>query len=116
MTESNNWPTHSNKRCPVVSTIYGILVGNWSGTALAAWNASIESRVSKMSNILSQQIPIRMMGFGPVVSRYAQKLRKTEMECSRQFRICTTTTMTGGKLSQLLLFRFDTDTRSQHYR
>ncbi|OAA63985.1 ABC transporter, transmembrane domain, type 1 [Cordyceps fumosorosea ARSEF 2679] len=80
----------------VFSILYGIVVGNWSGKALATWNASIESRVSNLSIILSQQIPIRMMGLGPMVSKYAQKLRETEMDCSRRFRVCTTTTMTGA--------------------
>lgn len=57
-----------------------------------------------MSNILSQQIPIRMMGLGPAVSKYAQNLRRIEMECSRRYRICTTTTMTGGKFYRLRFY------------
>ncbi|KAM3466990.1 hypothetical protein NHJ6243_000387 [Beauveria neobassiana] len=36
-----------------------------------AWNASIQSRVSKMTNILAQQIPIRMIGLGPIVGKFA---------------------------------------------
>ncbi|KAH8720629.1 ABC transporter FUM19 [Beauveria bassiana] len=48
--------------------IYGFLIGKWSAKALSAWNASIQSRVSKMTNILAQQIPIRMIGLGPIVA------------------------------------------------
>ncbi|KAM3546871.1 hypothetical protein ARSEF1564_000184 [Beauveria bassiana] len=50
------------------SVIYGILIGKWSAKALSAWNASIQSRVSKMTNILAQQIPIQMIGLGPIVA------------------------------------------------
>ncbi len=82
----------------LVSVIYGFLIGKWSAKALSAWNASIQSRVSKMTNILSQQIPLRMTGLGRFVGQYAQNLRVAEMQCSKQYRVCTTTTMTGGML------------------
>ncbi|KAM3532453.1 hypothetical protein MY4038_004026 [Beauveria bassiana] len=69
------------------SVIYGFLVGKWSAKALSAWNASIQSRVSKMTNILAQQIPIQMIGLGPIVGKFAQNLRVTEMKYSKRFRI-----------------------------
>ncbi|KAJ4147560.1 hypothetical protein LMH87_002072 [Akanthomyces muscarius] len=49
-----------------------------------------------MTNILSQQIPLRMTGLGRFVGQYAQNLRVAEMQCSKQYRVCTTTTMTGA--------------------
>ncbi|KAM3532049.1 hypothetical protein NHJ13051_000425 [Beauveria bassiana] len=69
------------------SVIYGFLIGKWSAKALSAWHASIQSRVSKMTNILAQQIPIQMIGLGPIVGKFAQNLRVTEMKYSKRFRI-----------------------------
>lgn len=78
---------------------YGSWVGRSSGKALDAWNSNIQSRVSKMSAILPQILPIKMTGLGPVVTDFAQKLRVTEMDYSKKFRVYVTATIAGGEFS-----------------
>lgn len=76
--------------------MYGSLIGKLTGSGLKDWNASIESRVAQMTIILEQQLPIRMMGLGPAITKFAQNLRIIEMGFSKKFRKYTISTMTGG--------------------
>lgn len=82
---------------PVIfSTLYGLWVGSFGGKARGEWNKGVQLRVSKMGPILAQTIPIRMMGLGPLVSRFAQGLRAAELELSKKYRQATTATVFGG--------------------
>lgn len=51
-----------------------------------------------MNDILAQLIPIKLTGFGPVITRYAQNLRVEEMKYSKRFRVYKTAITAGGEL------------------
>ncbi|OAQ99171.1 hypothetical protein LLEC1_07152 [Akanthomyces lecanii] len=70
----------------VASAIGTYFIGNWMATAFAAWNKSIEIRVSKTSKVIDQLKAIKMFGLGPTISIYLQKLREVETASSNKFR------------------------------
>ncbi|KAJ6790277.1 hypothetical protein PWT90_07508 [Aphanocladium album] len=76
---------------PVIgSSICSFFVGLESGPLMAKWNKSIESRVSKTSQVLHQLSEIKMMGLGPIMRDMIHKLRVEEMRTSRPYRFWMT--------------------------
>ncbi|OAQ95889.1 hypothetical protein LLEC1_01632 [Akanthomyces lecanii] len=69
------------------TTIASYVLGKWIGPAFSNWNQSIETRVAKTSNILGQLPGIKMLGLGPTISIYLQRLRVKEVEVSKDYRI-----------------------------
>lgn len=70
----------------VVSAIATYFIGKRMAVAFTAWNAEIESRVSKTSKVLSQVKALKMFGLAPTINRYLQNLRQSEMAKSNSFR------------------------------
>ncbi len=74
----------------------GFELGRRVSPAYAAWNVSIQSRVSKMANVLAQLTAIRMTGLAPIVSENAQALRVEEMKYSKKYRYLTSIVKASG--------------------
>ncbi|TQV90051.1 multidrug resistance protein MDR [Cordyceps javanica] len=68
------------------SSLFSFLLGLKTGPLMAAWNKSIEIRVSKTSQVLHQLPEIKMMGLGPVVRDKIHNSRIEEMRTSRPYR------------------------------
>lgn len=70
----------------VLSTIVSYFIGGWIAFGLAGWNKSLQSRVAKTSQLLSQITAIKMHGLGPTVEGYLQHLRQLEVTASKIYR------------------------------
>lgn len=68
------------------SSLFSFLLGLRTGPLMAAWNKSIEVRVSKTSQVLHQLPEIKTLGLGPVVRDKIHNLRVEEMRTSRPYR------------------------------
>lgn len=66
------------------------LLGRKTGPAMAEWNKSIEIRISKTNEILSQLPGIKMSGLGPTMRNMIHRLRVEEMETSKTYRFFMT--------------------------
>ncbi|KAJ3490415.1 hypothetical protein NLG97_g5784 [Lecanicillium saksenae] len=72
------------------SSFFSFFIGLNSGPLMAKWNKSIEVRVSKTSQVLSQLPEIKMLGLGPVMRNMIHKLRVVEMNTSKPYRFWMT--------------------------
>lgn len=70
----------------VVTSILTYFMGQKMATRFADWNRSIEERIAKTSHILPQLTAIKMLGLGPTVGAYLQRLRVDEVNVSGSFR------------------------------
>lgn len=70
----------------VFSIASGYYLGNHTGAAMAAWNAQIMHRVAETSKVLSQLKVIKMIGLGPTISIYLQRLREAEIVYSKKYQ------------------------------
>ncbi|KAJ4158067.1 uncharacterized protein LMH87_008612 [Akanthomyces muscarius] len=68
------------------SSLFSFLLGLVTGPLMAAWNKSIEVRISKTSQVLRQLPEIKMMGLGPIMRDKIHNLRVEEMCTSRPYR------------------------------
>ncbi|KAJ6783934.1 hypothetical protein PWT90_02117 [Aphanocladium album] len=69
----------------VFSSVTTYFLGRWIRPASVIWNQSIESRVAKTSKILAQLPAIKMLGLGPTVTKFIQKLRIDEVDKSKKY-------------------------------
>ncbi|OAA78555.1 ABC transporter, transmembrane domain, type 1 [Akanthomyces lecanii RCEF 1005] len=75
------------------SIIFGTCIGNYTAAAMVLWNEKIQHRVSKTSKVLSQMRVIKMLGLGPTISVYLQRLREEEIATSRSHQAYKTITL-----------------------
>ncbi|KAJ6780954.1 hypothetical protein PWT90_10930 [Aphanocladium album] len=68
------------------SILFGSFVGKHSGAAKAVWNGKIHHRVSETAKVLAQMRVIKMLGLGPTISLYLQKLREAEIASARSYQ------------------------------
>ncbi|PMB71668.1 ABC transporter NFT1 [Beauveria bassiana] len=86
----------------LVSNIFSWFWGFVTGTALSAYNKSSETRVSQTSSILYQLGAIKMMGLGPTVANFLQRLRQEEVNLSKTHRCLETVTMPFVQVANLV--------------
>ncbi|KAM3481718.1 hypothetical protein MY5147_000515 [Beauveria neobassiana] len=86
----------------LVSNIFSWFWGFVTGPALAAYNKSSETRVSQTSSILYQLGAIKMMGLGPTVANFLQRLRQEEVNLSKTHRCLETVTMPFVQIANLV--------------
>lgn len=70
----------------LTSNILSWFWGYKTGPAQAAWNESAQIRVSRTSTMLHQLPGIKMMGLGPIINEFLQRLRAEEMRLSARYR------------------------------
>lgn len=73
-----------------IATCASYLLGSRTGPAMAAWNKSIEIRISKTNEVLSQLPGIKMLGLSPIMRDIIHRLRIEEMQTSRKYRFYMT--------------------------
>ncbi|KAJ3492948.1 hypothetical protein NLG97_g5041 [Lecanicillium saksenae] len=73
-----------------ITSCCSYLLGSKTGPAMADWNNSIEVRVSKTNEVLSQLPGIKMLGLGPTMRDVIHRLRVQEMETSKRYRFLMT--------------------------
>lgn len=70
----------------VITFLSSAFLGKRASAAFAFWNASIETRVTKTSQVLSQLPAMKSLGLGPQMARFLQSLRVMETHASRTYR------------------------------
>lgn len=65
--------------------IYNLCRGEIGGTP--EWNESIQRRIDKTTNIVSQMKTVKMLGLGPTVASYLQRLRELEVACLKRVHL-----------------------------
>lgn len=70
------------------SIVFGTFMGKYAATTMVLWNEKIQHRVSKTSKVLAQMKVIKMLGLGPTISVYLQRLREEEVATSRNHQAC----------------------------
>ncbi|KAJ3496535.1 hypothetical protein NLG97_g2588 [Lecanicillium saksenae] len=72
---------------PVLATNFGsFFLSKKTGPAMARWNAAIQVRISRTTEVLQQLPSIKMLGLGPVMREQIHRLRIKEMDISRPYR------------------------------
>ncbi|KAJ4148454.1 hypothetical protein LMH87_002921 [Akanthomyces muscarius] len=69
-----------------VTTIVAYLIGYIMSPRLLNWNKSIEQRIAQTAKILPQLTAIKILGLGPTVGTFLQRLRLSEIEVSKRYR------------------------------
>ncbi len=70
-----------------VTSVATYFIGRKMATHFTAWNKSIEQRVAKTARLLPQLTTIKMLGLGPLISTYLQRLRAEEIKVSKKYRL-----------------------------
>lgn len=70
----------------IASTSVIYFMGKRIAKLITNWNEAIEERMAKTTNILTQLTNIKMLGLGPTVAAYLQRLRDSEIEVSKSYR------------------------------
>lgn len=74
----------------IFSIAFGSYMGRRTARPLKNWSDKTRHRVSETSIVLSQLRIIKMLGLGPTVSVYMQRLRDAEIAASRAYLACRT--------------------------
>lgn len=70
----------------ITTTAAAIFISRHIVPRFTEWNKSIETRVAKTAGILSQLKAIKILGLGPTVGAFLQRLRSEEIAVSKAFR------------------------------
>ncbi|OAR00024.1 hypothetical protein LLEC1_00470 [Akanthomyces lecanii] len=75
------------------SIVFGTCMGKYAAAAMVLWNEKIQHRVSNTSKVLAQMRVIKMLGLGPTISVYLQRLRAEEIATSQRHQAYKTITV-----------------------
>ncbi|KAJ3494922.1 hypothetical protein NLG97_g3760 [Lecanicillium saksenae] len=85
------------------ATASGIIFGRFMTRATKRWNETIQDRVTKTSQILSQLPAIKMLGLGPKVLEYLHYLRIVEISTSMKYRRIQVGVISSATLTDLII-------------
>ena len=87
----------------VVSWVGNIWVAKLMPSRQGVWVKAIETRVSLVSSVLDNMLPIKVLGLGPRYEKLLQKYRVRELQFSKQFRVLIVIMNAFGMCTLLVL-------------